>query len=571
MKRMISMLLLVLLTLSGCTNTNAPSSPENPALKGMTDGVYEGTGVGYGGPVKIELTIEAGKMSDIQIIESHESSPVQGRMLAVIKERILDAQTPIVDNVTAATFSSYAVKAAVAEAAKQAGTDFGEITMTTSGPVAEQKQGEDVKTQVVIIGGGPAGLAAAIAAKESGVNDVIVVEKLDILSGNGKFDMSFFDVINSKKLQEQNKVVSKEEFIESKLKSSMDSPARIERWAEEAWDLDAWLRSFGVELNSNSGTTHQAEEDAYGGEAIQDGMEAYIKKLNVDVRTGTQGTDLIFEGKKVTGVKVESKTEKYNILADAVIVATGGFCTNKEMLAEYAPGYEILNTSNQIGTTGDFVKIFEANDIQLSNMDQVSVFKTILKPRRDLTGAGGGGDGFLFINENGERFIAENSSGLDLAKTILEQEKCFYFFDQRVLDTTFRLQKHVKLGYYLQADTLDEMAELMGVPAENLKATIDTYNKAIKGEGEDPFRDTPFTIEMSEEGPYFAAMVESAAHMTKGGVLANENAQVLYNDDTLVEGLYAAGEVTATSGAYSTAVMFGRVSGTEAAKYVLNK
>lgn len=555
--------------LGGCAN-NAPTEPEEPVTNVMTDGTYEGIGSGYGGDVKIALTVKDGKMSDIEVLEHKESSPVFKRMVNVIEERILEAQTPVVDSVSAATFSSFAIKSAVANAAKEAGADFGQITMATTGPAVEQKEVEDVTTDVVIVGGGPAGLAAAIAAKEAGVENVTVVEKLDILSGNGKFDMSFFDVINSKMLQEQNAVVSKEEFIEGKA-SSMDSAERIARWADEAWDLDAWLRSFGVELNSNAGTVHQAEDDAYAGEEIQDGMEAYIKKLGVDVRTGTKGLDLIFDGKKAVGVAVESKTEKYNIMADAVIVATGGFCSNKELLAKYAPGHEVLATSNQMGTTGDFVQVFIDHDIQLSNMDNISIIKTILKPRRDLTGVGGGGDGYLFINENGERFVDETTGGLGLANAILDQEKCFYMFDQRLLETTFRLQKHVKEGYYLQADTLEELAELMGVPAENLTATVETYNKAIAGEGTDPFREKAYTIPFAAEGPYYATTVESAAHMTKGGVLANENAQVLYNDNSIVEGLYAAGEVTATSGAYSTSVMFGRVSGTEAAKYVLGE
>ena len=83
-------------------------------------------------------------------------------------------------------------------------------------------------------------------------------------------------------------------------------------------------------------------------------------------------------------------------------MATGGFCANKELLAEYAPGYEVLNTSNQMSNTGDFVKVFEENGMMLQNMDRMSVFSYILKPRRDLTSSG---QNFVLVNGSGERFM----------------------------------------------------------------------------------------------------------------------------------------------------------------------
>ena len=104
---------------------------------------------------------------------------------------------------------------------------------------------------------------------------------------------------------------------------------------------------MGVELNYNyGGTNHMAEADQYAGEVIQAGLERAVEQLGVDVRTGTKGTDLVMEDGACKGVVVTNNdNETYTIEAQSVIVATGGFCSNKELLAEYAPGYEVLNLS----------------------------------------------------------------------------------------------------------------------------------------------------------------------------------------------------------------------------------
>lgn len=148
--------------------------------------------------MNLKVTIADQKITDIELVDSHETNVVIDRAFPVMKERILEANSPIVDNVSAATFSSFGVKSAVADAMKQAGMDVEEITMTTQGPEKPASQREAETCDIVIVGGGPAGLAAAIGAKQTNANaNVIVVEKLDILSGNGKFDMNFFDIINT--------------------------------------------------------------------------------------------------------------------------------------------------------------------------------------------------------------------------------------------------------------------------------------------------------------------------------------------------------------------------------------
>ena len=557
MKKIVCLVAMASLLLAGCSTTNGGTKTS------------QGTGSGYGGEIKVELVTEGNTIKDIKVVSNHETSVVFDRALPIITERIIEAQSPVVDSVSGATFTSFGVKKAVAEAMKEAGIGEYEISFNTQGPEVEKKDLEEVKTQVVVVGGGPAGLSAAIEAKQNGVEDVIVIEKLDILSGNGKFDMNFYDLINTE-AQKANGIEDTPEALVADLKAegAWDTDERLMAQAQGSYELEPWLKEMGINLNYNySGRSHMAEADAYAGEHIQAKMEEKVNELGIDVRTGTKGLDLIMEDGKATGVKVECKEGYYDIKADAVIMATGGFSNNKELLAEYAPGTERLETSNQMGTTGDFIPVFIENDIKLEKMDNIRIFPNIISGRRDLTGGGS----TIYVNKNGERFIDETKGGLTLGNAILDQDGgAFYIYDQDLYEKSYRLQKHNALGYHVQADTLEELAEKLGINAENLVKTVETVNQAVDGEIADPFREKALADKI-DKGPYYGVKFEAGVHMTKGGVAANEKAEVLNNNDEVVEGLYAAGEVANSSAAYCASVVFGRISGEEAAKYVLNK
>ena len=527
---------------------------------------YTVTGNGYHGEMSMDVTIENGVITDVVLGDNHETNVVIDRAFPVIRDRILAANTADVDNVSAATFSSYAVKTAVADAMKQAGMDAPEVKRTNAEKPATEREAESC--DIVIVGGGPAGLAAAVSAKQTNPDkNVILVEKLDILSGNGKFDMNFFDMINT----EAQKAAGNDEwvgeaglakFLESK-STNGESAERIKVWADEEYTLDAWLRDMGVELNYNyGGTNHMAEDNQYSGEVIQAGLEKAAKELGVDVRPGTKGMDLVMEDGACKGVVVlNNDNETYTINAKSTILATGGFCSNKELLAEYAPGYEVFNTSNQMGTTGDFVKIFEQNGFKTENMGKMSFFSNIIVPYRDLTG---GADMNLLANKEGT--LLENKSGKDRGTMIQENGAAFYITDKTGYDSFYRIRKHVALGYYSEGATLEELAEKLGIDAEGLKASVEQYNADAAAGAENAQIAAVPSRALDAEGPYYGVRVEGANHMTKGGVVCNENAQVLNADDTVVPGLYAAGEVTWQAGGYSESVCFGKIAGAQAAQ-----
>ena len=528
---------------------------------------YSATGNGYHGEMTVNVTIEDGKITDVELGDNHETNVVIDRAFPVIRERILEANTADVDSVTAATFSSYAIKTAVADAMQQAGLEAPKVAMQNAEKTATERAAESC--DIVIVGGGPAGLAAAVSAKQTNADkNVILVEKLDILSGNGKFDMNFFDMINT----EAQKAAGNDEwvgeaglakFLEEK-SSNGESAERIQVWANEEYNLDAWLRAMGVELNYNyGGTNHMAEDNQYSGEVIQAGLEKAAAELGVDVRIGTKGVDLVMEDGACKGVIVTNNAgETYTINAASTIITTGGFCSNKELLAEYAPGYEVFNTSNQMGTTGDFVKIFEQNGFKMENMGKMSFFSNIIVPYRDLTG---GADMNLLANNEGT--LLPNKSGMDRGTMIQEQPNgaAYYITDKTGYDSFYRIRKHVGLGYYAEGATLEELAEKLSINAEGLKASVEQYNADAAAGAENAQIAAVPKRALDAEGPYYGVRVEAANHMTKGGVVCNENAQVLNADDTVVPGLYAAGEVTWQGGGYSESVCFGKVAGAQAA------
>jgi len=527
----------------------------------------EGKGRGFTGEITVKVIGTQEKIEDIVVVSHKETDFIMDRAFPILRDRIIEAQSPVVDSVSGATYTSLGVKRAVNDALKKAGKDFGRITMKTKGPEEPVKYLEDVKTSIVVVGGGPAGLAAAISAREAGAEDVILIEKMDILSGNGKYDRNFFGIVNSKVQREDGDTETADTLYESMVKSNtMDSPARLRAWADGASLVDTWLRKMGITLDHRLGANgHMHKADAYAGAHIQDGMEARVEELGVDVRTGTKGMDLIMDGKKTVGVRVQNKNNFYNIMADAVVIATGGFVANQELVVEHNPEVEGFAHSNQTGATGDFLPVFEKNNIQVDNLDVLSIFGFILTSTRDLTGEGAG---YVLVNQEGERFIEEvGTSGVERGKAILDQTDgvAYYIYDNSLKDTSYRLTSQEAKGLHAKGETFEELAENLGVDVDSFVTTMNAYNKNAET-GEDSLG--KIVRSLDAEGPYYGVEVESAVHMTKGGVVANEKTEVLFEDGSLVEGLYAAGEVVNTRAAYSGSVVFGRIAGESAAEHV---
>ncbi len=531
----------------------------------------KGTGIGFVGDIVVSVKLQDDKISDIKLIADKETRLLMSRAFPIMKERILAENTPVVDSVSGATYTSFGIKVAVANALKELKQDVPNITMATKSELPTPSL-EDTQTDVLIIGGGPAGLAAAIEAKEAGA-DVIIVEKLDILSGNGKFDKDFYDMVNTKADKKAGLSRTADSLYEELIvRKTTDTPERIRAYSDGASKIDEWLRNRGITLDYlYASYSYMHTSNAYAGEHIQDNIEKAINKLGVEVRTGTQGIDLIMENGAVQGAIVQYKDKQYNIRAKAVIVATGGFSANNDLIAKYRPDMPGFYTSNQEQNKGDFISVFEKNKMGLRNLNVFNMFPFTYPKTRALTGTDDPRGDFILVNTDGNRFVNEKTDRELIAKTIQSQKTstAYYIYDQSTKDICYRLQSHEGYGWVTKGNTIEELAEKLQINPVNLSSTLSTYNQAILGEVSDPMGRPTYNRTFSAEGPYYAIPVRSAYHMTRGGVTANEKAQVLYTDGSVVPGLYAAGEVTDfIIGAYMGAYVFGRIAGQEAANYV---
>src|SRR5699024_6146220 len=153
-----------------------------------------------------------------------------------------------------------------------------------------------------------------------------------------------------------------------------------------------------------------------------------------------------------------------------------------------------------------------------------------------------------------------------------EGEQAYYLYDQKAYESFYRLRKHVNLGYHAQADTLEELAETLNIDSDNLIKTVDEYNDVIENKEEDPFRGEDISERIfAEKGPYYGVPVESAIHMTKRSVSANEKEYIINKSEEPVEGIYVAEEVTDTNRTYRESVIFGKIYIKETEKYILGQ
>ncbi len=325
--------------------------------------------------------------------------------------------------------------------------------------------------------------------------------------------------------------------------------------------------------------------------ALTDGLEGqagYTQLMN------TRGVELITEGDRVVGVKAEGKTGNNVTLfaTNGVVLATGGFAGNVELRQKYCEGEKWtdlgpdLKTTNVSGVTGDGIFMASAVGAQLVNMEQIQLLQTCNPITGTLNDNCGPMSvaGNLFINKEGNRFVREDGRRDDISQAILAQTDGMMYSIQstdvignpdeaKTLDgktLTYMLEN--KLSGYIKAETLDELAELLDMPAENLKATIDSYNHHVETQEPDEFGRTLLKVKQVN-GPWYSYPRKPAAHHTMGGVRVDMQTHALREDGSIVEGLYCVGELTGVihganrvgGNALVDFTVFGRIAGENAA------
>jgi len=535
--------------------------------KKFNAGTYQGAAPGiHGKDVVLEVTVDKKNITDIKIIENHETPGVSDAAFERIPKAIMDQQNLNVDGVAGATYSSNAIIGAVTQALTAAGAD---ITALTAGAkdaadtVASATQ--VLNADIVIIGAGGAGLSAAVSAHQNGAS-VIILEKMPQVGGNTIISGSAYNAVDPSRQEPDGIEDSVDKHYEQTFNGGdkLGNPVLIRTLVENSYPTLQWLESLGMEFKDHVFTVlgglwpraHKPIKPLGTGY-----IETYMNYVNshegITILTDTKVTDIYLEEGRASVVKAKGLNS--TVVAQghkAVIIAAGGFGANVEMREKYNkiwPSLANVGTTNHPGATGDGLALAEKIGADLIGLEHIQ-----LLPMGDpVTGSLSGNieqavENRIFINKEGNRFVNEGARRDVMTNALFDQTDSFMWIvldahNYPTMDTKNNfnetIQELVDQNRALMADTLDELAVKMNVSAENLKAAVAEFNASVEKGGPDAFGRTLFQHKI-DTPPYFAGGRIPTVHHTMGGIRINEKAQVLDKEGNVIPGLYAAGETT---------------------------
>lgn len=284
---------------------------------------------------------------------------------------------------------------------------------------------------------------------------------------------------------------------------------------------------------------------------------------------------MIYEDNQVKGVKVETPDGDYTISAKAVILATGGFGANNEMVAKYQPDLKGYDHSCSVGATGDAHQMVASLGGGMENMDHIRVNFTYHREGPNVYYMGTlMNTGAIFVNEKGQRFVNDQGGygvGMDV---VAQGGKGWAVFDQSMVDSIEGVRDYYDLGLYISADSPQELAEKIGVDPAGLQETIGNYQKYVQ-EGTDPEFGRSMLNLSFDEPPYYACEFTAQVQGTFGGIKTDLDCRVVNAEEEPIEGLFAAGECASVGmygiGPMPTNVIFGRLSAVKAVEYIDQK
>ena len=605
-------------------------------------GTYTGVGdseIGGKGAIEVSVTVdENGVVTDIQVTKNGDTPGIADAAVEAMPGRIMAAQSANVDGVSGATMTSEAIKMAVLDAVTAAGLD----TVKWSTYVAtEAAKADDAtyNTDIVIVGAGGAGMTAALTAAEKGAN-VIILESQAAVGGNSvratggmnaadtsaqdenEFGESagvektlktarttYADNVTITKLAEEvekqwadyqanpvgyfdsDELMELDTMIGGK---GINNPELIEELADESADGVEWLKKYGIDLTSVGsfgGASVKRIHRPVNAEGKTIAVGSYMipllekaceenDKISIQLET-TATTILTDENGKAVGVKAVGATgNEVTVNAKAVILATGGFGANLDMVAELVPALKGFMTTNAAGAQGQGIEMAQALGAATVDMNQIQIHPTVQFDTAALITEGLRGDGAVLINAEGKRFIDEVGTRDVVSAAEIAQPGSYSYLvvDQAMLDKSSVIAGYVKRGFVFQGNTYEELAEALGVDAATFAETMNTWNTYVEAKNDPDFGRTSFAQPLNT-APYYAIKVTAGVHHTMGGLVINTDTEVLKDDGTAIAGLYAAGEVTGGvhganrlgGNAVADFVVFGRIAGEEAAEYALGE
>ncbi|MCH4185074.1 MAG: flavocytochrome c [Eggerthellaceae bacterium] len=408
---------------------------------------------------------------------------------------------------------------------------------------------------VVVVGMGGAGMSAAITAFDAGINDVVILEKMSVVGGNTNFSSSGMNASETKFQKAQGIEDSNDLFAKETYEGGHDTGnlELIHFMCDNSAAAIDWLDGLGVTLDNISTTggmsvkrCHRPHDGSAVGLTLVPGLESAVNNRNITVMMNAEVTELMTDDSgAVTGVKATINGKDTTVNAKAVILATGGLGSNKDLISKYRPDLKDYISTNQPGATGDGYVMAENAGAELIQMDQIQIHPTVEQTTATLIAEGIRGTGAILVNTDGKRFYDEMSTRDKVSAAELAQPNSFSWeiFDQQVYDKNTAIKTYEKKGLVTSADSTAELASKIGVDPATLQETIASYNEDTTAGKADEFGRTSGMIAFNE-GKMYAIKVAPGIHHEMGGIKIDTKNQALNSSDQPVKNLYAAGEVT---------------------------
>ncbi len=638
-KKVISVILVFALVFSmtACAgNVNEKPANNDVIDKVFTPGTYEGEATGFHGPIKVKVTVSETEITDIKV-EQTETAGLGDKAIEKIVQQIQENTSLDAPIVAGATVSSNGIIAAVTAALEKAGADIAALKAKS---ISDNSKTEDAEktADVIVIGAGGAGLAAAVTAHQNGAS-VIVIEKMPRVGGNTIISGAAYNAADQKRQALLPMTDLEKETIEGLISAEQTDP-EVKQWQEtlkKEWEeykasgkthlFDSptvhklqtynggdklgntklvsilaentlpsveWLEELGMKFTDHVFTVlgglwsraHKPEKPL--GTGYIETYTEYIEKNSsgIELLLDTKANSFIVENGVVKGVNAESNGAKITLHANkGVVLATGGFGANVEMREQYNtlwPSLKDIKTTNHPGATGDGIAMSQEVNASVVGMEQIQLLPMGDPETGSLSGnIEQGVQNRIFVNKEGNRFVDEGARRDVMTKALMEQTDSYMWviLDKHSYPTgdtknnfNETIDDLVEAKRAFKADTLEELAELIGVDANNLVQAVNTFNEAVDGKVKDEFGRTLFADKI-DTAPFYAGARVPTVHHTMGGVEINEHSQVVDVNGQIIKGLYAAGEVTGGihgsnrlgGNALADITVFGRIAGESAA------
>ena len=611
----------------GCGAKSASTSSD-----AGVSGDFTGTAKGFGGDVSVTLTLTDGAITGCTAEGKDETEGVGSQAIAKMPGEIAESGSIAVDGVSGATVTSTAIKEAAAAALTAAGLNPDDYkTAVENDATAEDST---VDADVVVVGAGGAGMTAAITAAGEG-KSVVILESQSMVGGNSVRATGGMNA--GKTVYQDENEFGESAGVEKTLKTAAEKYADnetitalaktvSEQWAAyqanptgyfdsvELMELDTMIGGKGINdpelvetlcansadaidwLDEHGITLHNVS--SFGGASVKrihrpvnaEGktvsvgsymiplLEENCEKAGVQILLNTTANEILTDASgAAVGIKATGSTgETVTVNAKAVVLTTGGFGANLDMVTEYKPELKGFMTTNAAGAQGQGIEMATAVGADTVDMDQIQIHPTVEANTAALITEGLRGDGAVLINAEGKRFIDEVGTRDVVSAAEIAQTGSYSWLvvDQAMVDASSVIQGYIKKGYTVTGQTYEELAKAMGVDEAAFAETMKTWNGYVEAKNDPDFGRTSFAKAL-DTAPYYAIKVTAGVHHTMGGLKINTNTEVLKADGSVIPGLFAAGEVTGGvhganrlgGNAVADFTVFGRIAGAVASKY----